>query len=128
MNSNTDRTLLKAYRVDEPHKMFRKSQNRRERHKHIAFVMDVPFAHKKLAEDFQKLHGLRISFSFRLQGFAANVEYLRESGKKPSSDIDKDPATYPTSLDVDKELENAKLPIHSTSSKQQSKQGKKRTG
>jgi len=111
-NVNTNRTLLKAYCVDEPHKRFKKSPEpgqvrRRERHKHVAFLMDAPFAHKKLAEDFQKKTGLRLSFSFRLQGFAANVEYLTEPGKKPSTDIDKHPALYPANLDIAHELSKA---------------------
>ena len=73
VNCKSNRTLLKAYCVDEPHKRFRKSKSRRERHTHMAFLMDAPFAHKRLAEDFQKQHGLRISFSFRMKGFASNV-------------------------------------------------------
>ena len=49
VNVKSTRTLLKAYCVDEPHKRFRKSKQRRERHIHLAFLMDAPFAHKKLA-------------------------------------------------------------------------------
>jgi hypothetical protein len=106
VNVNTNRTLLKAYCVDEPHKRFRKSKAKRERHKHLAFLMDAPFAHKRLAEDFKKQYGLRMSFSFRLQGFLANVVYLTEPGKKPSTDIDKDPALHPAKLDVKALLAN----------------------
>ena len=51
VNVNSNRTLLKAYCVDKPHKRFRKSKQRRERHIHLAFLMDAPFAHKKLAEE-----------------------------------------------------------------------------
>ena len=47
ININTNRTLQKAYCVDEPHKRFRKSTSRRERHKHVAFLLDAPFAHKQ---------------------------------------------------------------------------------
>ena len=125
INVKTNRTLLKAYCVDEPHKRFRKSKNKRERHKHLAFLMDAPFAHKKLAEDFQKQYGLRISFSFRLKGFLSNVTYLREAGKKPSTDVDKDPAVYPPSLDVCKEMESV-ASNHLLSANQLSKGGNKR--
>ena len=47
----SNRTLLKACCVDEPHKRFRKSKQWRERHIHLAFLMDAPFVHKKLAEE-----------------------------------------------------------------------------
>ena len=123
--TSTNRSLLKAYCVDEPHKRFRKSTNTRERHKHIAFLIDAPVAHKKLADEFQKRYGIRISFSFRLPGFQSNSEYLREPGKKPSTDIDSKPAVYPNNLDVSKELEKQSS-NHLLPAGKQSKQGKKR--
>ena len=46
------------------------------------------FALKKVADAFQKEHGIRISFSFKLQRFVGNLKYLMEPGKKPSTDLD----------------------------------------
>jgi hypothetical protein len=100
--------MEKATCHDEPHKRFRPSLLRRERHKHVALKMSGNFAHKKIADAFQKEHGIRISFSFKLNRFVANLAYLMEPGKKPSTDLDLNPARYPTCLDLQKELRSAK--------------------
>ena len=92
---------------DEPHKRFRKSNDRRERHKHIAFKTNGPFAHKKLADSFYREHGLQIHFSFKLMGFASNLRYLMTIGKKTSTDIDTNPAKYPPNLDLQKIIDMA---------------------
>ena len=96
--------MEKATCHDEPHKRFRASKDKRERHKHVALKVSGNFAHKKVADAFQKAYGLRISFSFKLNRFVANLKYLMEPGKKPSTDLDTDPAKYPQSLDLHKEL------------------------
>ena len=92
---------------DEPHKRFRKSNDKRERHKHIAFKTNGPFAHKKLADSFHREHGLHIHFSFKLAGFASNLRYLMTTGKKSSTDIDTNPAKYPPTLNLEKVLDSA---------------------
>ena len=89
---------------DEPHKRVRESTLRRERHKHLAFLMSAPFAHQKLAKALFQEYGIRVSFSFQLKRFGANVRYCMEEGKKPSTDLDMCPATFPLRLDVQKEM------------------------
>ena len=61
-------------------------------------------AHPQVADAFQREHGLRISFSFKQNGFAKNLLYLMEAGKKPSTDLDLDPAVYPPSLKPAEEI------------------------
>ena len=102
--------IEKATCHEEPHKRYRPSKDRRERHYHVALKMSGNFAHKKIADAFQKEHGLRISFSFKLNRFVANLAYLMEEGKKPSTDLDRNPAKYPASLDLGKEMKAAKHP------------------
>jgi hypothetical protein len=97
--------VVKATCHDEPHKRFRKKKNRRERHYHAALKLSGNFAHKKIADQFYKEHGLRISFSFKLNRFVANLAYLLEPGKKPSTDLDLNPAKFPPGLDIKKEME-----------------------
>ena len=97
--------LEKAGCYDEPHKRFRPSTNMRERHKHIALKASGNFAHKKIAEDFHQRFGVRIHFSFKQQRFGGYVRYITESGKKPSSDLDPNPAVYPASLNISKETD-----------------------
>ena len=41
-----------------------------------------------------------MSFSFRLMRFVGNLRYLMVPGKKPSTDLDLDPAKYPPNLDL----------------------------
>ena len=96
--------LEKATCHDEPHKRFRPSKSRRERHKHLALKMSGNFAHKKIADAFQKEHGIRISFSFKLNRFVGNLRYLTEAGKKPTTDLDLEPATFPPTLDWKSEV------------------------
>ena len=101
--------VLKASCHSEPHKRFRPSGGKRERHYHVALLMSGNFAHQKIANAFQKEYGIRISFSFKLKRFVGNLKYLLVAGKKPSTDLDLEPATYPPKLDVKKELKEAKL-------------------
>jgi hypothetical protein len=70
----------KATCHSEPHKRFRPSKQRRERHYHVALKMSGNFAHKKIADAFQKEHGIRVSFSFKLNRFVGNLLYLTEAG------------------------------------------------
>lgn len=101
--------VVKASCHSEPHKRFRPSCKKRERHYHVALLMSGNFAHLKIANAFQKEHGIRISFSFKLKRFVGNLQYLMVAAKKPSTDLDLEPATYPPKLDVKKELKEAKL-------------------
>lgn len=103
-------SVLKATCHDEPHKRFRPSNSRRERHKHLAGLMSGNFAHKKVADAFQREHGLRISFSFNLSRFVGNLTYLTTPGKKTSTDLDLAPAKYPPSLDLKAEMEKERHP------------------
>ena len=103
-NTQTNSKIEKATCHDEPHKRFKKSGDQRERHKHIALKTSTNFAHKKIADAFWQEHGLRISFSFRLKRFVANLEYLMEAGKKPSTDVDRSPAKFPPNLNLEKEM------------------------
>jgi hypothetical protein len=102
--THTNVKLVKGTCHDEPHKRFRRSADRRERHKHLPFLMTSTFAHKKVAEAFYKQHGLRIWFSFRLHRFVGNLFYCMEPGKKPSTDLDLSPARFPAGLDLREEL------------------------
>jgi hypothetical protein len=118
---NTNVKMLKGTCHDEPHKRFRRSQDKRERHKHAPFLMSDNFAHKGLAEAFYKEYGARLSFSFRLKRFGGNLRYCMEVGKKPSTDVDMEPAKFPATLDVRKELKSAAHPGETPA-----KEGKKR--
>lgn len=100
----------KATCHSEPHKRFRPSSSRRERHYHLALKMAGNFAHKKIADAFQKEHGIRISFSFKLKRFVGNLQYLMTPGKKPSTDLDLEPAKYPPNLDIQSEMASARHP------------------
>ena len=102
--------LLKASCHDEPHKRINVTTGLRERHKHVALLLSAPFAHKKVADAFQKETGIRVFFSFKLNRFVGNLLYLMEPGKKASTDLDRQPAVYPPTLDVDKELKSEKHP------------------
>ena len=42
--------------------------------------------------------------------FVGNLQYLMTAGKKPSTDLDLEPATYPPKLDLKKELAAASHP------------------
>ena len=118
---NTNVKMQKGTCHDEPHKRYRRSRDRRERHKHVAFLISEPFAHKGLAEAFYKEHGARISFSFHLKRFGGNLRYCMEAGKKPSTDVDMEPAKFPATLDVAKELKVGAHPGETPA-----KEGKKR--
>ena len=113
-DANTTVALEKATCHDEPHKRWRRSMDRRERHKHIALLAGATFAHKKIADAFQCKYGLRRSFSFKHLRFGGYLRYLMVPGKKPSSDLDVAPAKYPTTLDLSKELTVAPHPTSST--------------
>ena len=109
--STTSNVLVqKAACVNEPHRRWKPSSQNREGHKHIAMVASGTFAHKKIADAFQREHGLRISFSFKQKRFVGNLVYLVEAGKKPSTDIDSFPAKFPPNLDLEKELEAQRHP------------------
>ena len=95
---------------DEHHKRFRPSADRRERHKHLPILMSGAFAHKKLAAVFHKEHGLHISFSFHLKRFGGNLRYCMEAGKKPSTDLDLQPAKFPANLCLKEEQDSAVHP------------------
>ena len=103
-NRNATAKLDKAACYDEPHKRYRPSARRRERHYHIAIKTSGNFAHKKVAAAFFKAYGVRISFSFKLKRFVGNLKYLMTPGKKPSTDLDLAPARYPPNLDIEAEL------------------------
>ena len=118
-NRNATAKLELATCHDEPHKRFRPSADRRERHYHIAMKASGNFAHKKVADAFFQAYGVRISFSFKLMRFVGNLQYLLTPGKKPSTDLDMSPATYPPNLDLGKELKKAPHP-------KQTEEGKKR--
>ena len=109
-NANSNQAIEKATCHEEPHKRFRPSADRRERHRHIALKATGKFAHQKIAEAFHRDHGVRISFSFKLNRFVGNLVYLMEPGKKPSTDIDQHPARYPADLDLKRELAAARHP------------------
>ena len=106
-DANSTVTLEKASCHDEPHQRFRPSQNRRERHKHIAIKCAKTFAHKRIAERFHAKCGIHVHFSFKHKGFAGYLRYLTTPGKKASADLDLHPATYPPSLDIKKEAGEA---------------------
>jgi len=110
VNKHTNVKIEKASCHTEPHKRFRQSQDRREVHKHVALLMSGTFAHKKISDAFHKETGLRISFSFKLPRFVGNLRYLMVPGKKPSTDLDMEPAVYPPSLDVREELKKQSHP------------------
>ena len=110
MAKHSTAKIEKATCHDEPHKRFRPSKNKRERHFHIALKMSNNFAHEKIADAFYKEHGIRISFSFKLNRFVSYLNYLTEAGKKPSTDVDTNPAKYPATLDLKKELESKRHP------------------
>jgi len=100
----------KATCHSEPHKRVCRIRKKRVRHFHVALKMSGNFAHKKVADAFQKEHGIRISFSFKLNRFVGNLQYLMEPGKKASTDLDLQPAVYPPTLKPDEELKAAKHP------------------
>ena len=72
----------KATCHSEPHKRISCTTKKRVRHYHVAMKLSGNFAHKKVADAFQKEHGIRISFSFKLNRFVGNLQYLMEPGKK----------------------------------------------
>ena len=110
VNKHSNVKVEKASCHAEPHKRFRRSQDRREVHKHVAALMSGSFAHKKISDAFHKETGLRISFSFKLPRFVGNLRYLMVAGKKPSTDLDMEPAVFPPNLDVQEELKKASHP------------------
>ena len=110
ISSHANVTIKKATCHDEPHKRYRPSADRRERHKHVALLASGNFAHKKIADAFQREHGLRISFSFKMNRFVGYLEYLMEPGKKASTDADTQPAKYPEDLNLQAELKSQKHP------------------
>ena len=95
---------------DEPHKRLRASRSKRERHIHIAGKMSGKFAHKKVSEAFHKRYGIRLHFTFKLKRFVGVVSYLMTPGKKPSTDLDLKPATYPPGLDANEVLRRRRHP------------------
>ena len=68
--------VVKATCHDEPHKRCNKETMKRERHFHVALKLTGNFAHKRVAAAFHKAHGLHISFSFKLNRFVGNLQYL----------------------------------------------------
>ena len=104
-SANSTEVVEKALCADEPHKRFRKSLDKRVRHKHIALKASGNFAHQKIANASHREHGLRISFSFKQNRFVGNVAYLLDPGKKPSTDIDPKPATFPANMNIKKVME-----------------------
>lgn len=72
----------KATCHSEPHKRISCTTKKRVRHYHVAMKLSANFAHKKVAEAFYREHGIRISFSFKLNRFVGNLQYLMEPGKK----------------------------------------------
>ena len=102
--------VLKATCHSEPHKRCNKTTKKRERHFHVALKVTGNFAHKRVAAAFHKAHGLRISFSFKLNRFVGNLQYLMVPGKKPSTDLDLKPAVYPPTLKPEEELKAASHP------------------
>jgi hypothetical protein len=103
-DTHSTQRIEKATCHDEPHRRFRPSADRRERHKHIAMKASGTFAHKKIADAFYQQFGIRISFSFKLNRFVGYLKYLMEPGEKPSTDLDLAPAVYPASLNLQAEL------------------------
>ena len=104
-DANSTVELEKASCHDEPHRRFRPSLNCRERHKHIAIKCSKIFAHRRVAERFRDASGITVHFSFKHKGFAGYMRYLMTPGKKASTDLDLNPATYPPNLDAKKEAE-----------------------
>ena len=102
--------LEKATCHSEPHKRICCESKKRVRHFHVALKMSGGFAHKKVADAFQKEHGIRISFSFKLNRFVGNLQYLMEPGKKASTDLDLQPAVWPPTLKPEVELQAARHP------------------
>jgi len=100
----------KASCHSEPHKRYNKRTKKRARHFHVAMKVSGNFAHKKVAQAFHKKHGLHISFSFKLNRFVGNLQYLMTAGKKPSTDLDLEPAVFPPTLKPAEELQKAKHP------------------
>ena len=103
-NRTCNESLEKATCHNEPHKRFRPSKDRRERHYHIAFKVSGNFAHLKVAKAMHRECGFNVSFSFKLKRFVANLEYLMVAGKKSTSDLDLVPAKYPSNLDLEVDL------------------------
>ena len=124
--AHCNQRLEKATCHDEPHQRFRQSRDKRERHKHVAGLMSGNFAHKKIAEAFFKEHGIRISISFKLKRFVGNLQYLMVAGKKPSTDLDLDPAKYPPNLDLKKELDASTHPGETPASETREHKKRKR--
>ena len=91
VSATSNVTVQKGVCADGPHKRFKQSSREREGHKHIAMLASNTFAHKKIADAFQKMYGLRISFSFKQKRFVGTLEYLM---RKPSTNIDSAPAKY----------------------------------
>ena len=67
INKKSTVTVVKATCHSEPHKRYKRSGGRRERHMHAPLLTSGNFAHKKIAEAFFKEHGIRISISFKLK-------------------------------------------------------------
>ena len=64
---------------------------------------------------------MRLSFSFKHNGFGGYLRYLMTSGEKPSSDLDVTPARFPPDLNLEKELKATPHPNDKSG-----KQGKSR--
>lgn len=122
-NRHASVKLEKATCHDEAHKRCRPSTTQRERHFHLALKTSGNFAHKKIASAFFQSYGVHISFSFKLKRFVGNLHYLMTPGKKASTDLDLEPATYPPTLDVKAELQREP---HPAQTEQGAKEGKKR--
>ena len=101
INKKSPVTVVKGTCHDEPHKRYRKTGDRRERHKHTTLLLSGNFAHKKVADEFFAETGLRISFSFKLKRYVGNLAYCMVPGKKSSIDLDLNPAKFPADLDLD---------------------------
>ena len=75
INTKSPVTLVKGTCHDEPHKLYRRARDGRERHKHGCLLLSGNFAHKKVADELFKETHFRISFSFKLKRFFANLAY-----------------------------------------------------
>lgn len=117
-NRHTPKLMTKGTCHEEPHKRFRRTRGRRERHYHLAMKATGPFAFMKLTTAFKQKYGIQLSFSFKMNHFAGYLGYLMRPGKKPSTDLDLKPATYPPSMDLKAELKQTK--------EEQASKGKKR--
>ena len=87
--------LKNIHVFDEPHKRYNKKTGTRERHKHLIFRMNDPFAHAKIQKELAS-HGIRGHFSFNLMGYIAYLKYMMcQSAKKLEADLDKEPFSWP---------------------------------